>query len=59
MNLGICDCGKWGITPKEFKENKHFLECVCGSLMYLTRNTKPEELGLAERNKITPLITNQ
>jgi len=50
---GMCDCGKWGIAPLGFRENKHFLKCpVCGKAMYLTMLIGPKELGLSDSNKV-------
>lgn len=48
---GICRCGKWGIAPKEFKENKHFLKCICGNKMYLDRHD-PKEAAYPDKDKI-------
>lgn len=53
MDIGMCDCGKWGECPKTFNETKHFLQCPsCKKPMYLTRMVQPNELGLRELNKV-------
>lgn len=56
---GICEkCNKWGEAPSDFRENKHFLKCECGSLMYLSR-LNPREAGYQGRNKVIIKTTKQ
>lgn len=57
MDIGQCDCGKWGEVPKTFKETKYFLQCPsCKRPMYLMRLVQPNELGLRGSDRV--LITN-
>ena len=51
--FGICDCGKWGEAPKNFRESKHFMVCDCGQTMYMHVNFAAHEYGYREENKIT------
>ena len=57
MKYGICPCGKWGELPLEFNENKHFLECPCGELIYLTRHN-PENDGFRTERKVRFLLNS-
>jgi hypothetical protein len=52
---GICDCGKWGLIPAIFRENKHFLKCPnCGAKMYLFRTFNSiKELGFKTTDEVT------
>ena len=62
MDIGICDCGKWGECPKIFIESKYFLQCpLCKRPMYLTRMIQPNELGLrgSDRVEITSFIKHK
>lgn len=53
MDIGQCDCNKWGVVPKTFNESKHFLKCPsCSKPMYLIRMIQPKELGLREQDKV-------
>jgi len=55
---GVCECGKWGEAPKEFRENLHFLKCKCGKLMYL-QNMSPKEAGYRDSSKVTITFVKQ
>lgn len=52
MKYGICDCGKWGKAPNEFRETKHFMICECGKPMYLHINFNAKEYGFRESDEI-------
>ena len=55
----ICDCGKWGEVPKEFRETQHFLVCEsCVNFAYL-QGGNPEEAGYREKDKGTFRVKKQ
>lgn len=56
---GICEkCMKWGETPSNFNEGKHFLKCECGSLMFLQIHD-PKKAGYRDKDKIVITIKGQ
>lgn len=48
---GVCDCGKWGEAPSNFRETIHFLKCSCGRPMYLDPHN-PKLSGYRDSDKI-------
>jgi len=53
----ICSkCRKWGETPAEFRENIHWIYCICGSTMYLVRSRHPHDAGYRDKNKVEVTI---
>lgn len=56
----ICqDCDRWNITPKTFKETKHFCKCAaCGGGMFLIHE-HPNVAGYEEINRTEILVVRQ